>query len=57
MAESIPEGINQKHIEGAIAALDAGEEHKFAPSVGYDLIFRGKAYAPKAVLGMAVYLS
>ena len=50
---SIPEGITREHIIDAIRALDAGVEHPFGESTGYDVLFEGRRYPPKAVVGVA----
>jgi len=49
----LPEGISREHVEQAIAQLDQGVAHRFGSSKEYDLVFAGKAYPPKAVLGVA----
>lgn len=53
MSENIPEGINRQHILAAISDLDSGVPHKFADSTGYDVLFEGRRYPPKAVIGLA----
>jgi 5-methylcytosine-specific restriction protein A len=53
MANSIPEEISKDHVLEAIKRLNAGYEHQFAESTGYDLLFEGKRYPPKAVVGIA----
>lgn len=45
--------VEREHIERAMDALDRGEPHAFGESVGYDLLARGRRYAPKAVFGIA----
>lgn len=49
----IPDGITKEFVLGAIKALDEGEPHAFGPSTGYDLVFDGRRYPPKAVIGLA----
>lgn len=49
----LPPGITRKHLEKAIARLDTGEKHYFADSTGYDVLFNGRRYPPKAVVGVA----
>lgn len=49
----IPEGIRRQDVLDALTSLDRGEPHPFGESTGYDLVERGKHYAPKAVLGLA----
>ena len=53
MSDNIPDGISQDDVKEAIADFDAGVEHDFAPSTGYDLVYRGKHYPPKAIVGLA----
>jgi hypothetical protein len=53
MPKSIPKGLTREHILKAVSDLDAGIEHSFGRSVGYQLIYLGKRYAPKAVIGIA----
>jgi hypothetical protein len=38
---------------GGLADLDAGVEHPFGASTGYELVHQGKRYPPKAVIGLA----
>ncbi len=38
----------------AIRDFDAGVPHAFAASTGYDLVFEGRRYPPKAIVGLAV---
>jgi len=45
--------IKREHILRAIADLNENVPHGFADSTGFDLLFEGKRYAPKAVLGVA----
>lgn len=52
MADGIPDGITREDVIEAIAGFDAGVSHEFAPSTGYDLVFTGKTYPPKAILGL-----
>jgi hypothetical protein len=49
----IPDGITREDVLGAIKRLDAGETHQFSDSVKYDLVYGGRRYAPKAVIGLA----
>lgn len=51
--DQIPEGINSTHIVAAIRKIESGAPNKFAQSTGYDVLFEGKRYAPKAVIGVA----
>jgi len=53
MTGRIPEGITSAQILEAIKMIQAGVPNKFAESTGYDVLFEGKRYAPKAVVGVA----
>jgi len=53
MKDQIPEGIMREHIIKAFSALDRGVEHQFSASTGYDVLYDGLRYAPKAVVGIA----
>jgi len=50
---SLPDGITKQNILAAIHDLDTGVSHAFAASTGYDVLFNGKRYPPKAVVGLA----
>lgn len=54
ISNQIPDNLTREDIQYAINALDRGVQHGFGPSTGYDLLYKGKRYAPKAVLGLAV---
>ncbi len=45
--------LSKENILAAIQELDSGVEHKFGESVRYDVLYNGKRYAPKAVVGLA----
>jgi len=50
----IPDGITQDDVAQAIADLEQGQtDHRFRDSTGYDLLYDGKRYPPKAVIGLA----
>ena len=53
MAERIPKGINQSHIFAAIEDLNNGVAHAFGESTTYDVLYEGRRYPPKAVVGLA----
>ena len=53
MPQSIPKGLTREHVLKALADLDAGIDHPFGKSTGYELVHEGKRYAPKAVIGIA----
>lgn len=49
----IPAGITAADVLGALKRLDAGEDHGFGESTGYDVDYDGKRYSPKAVVALA----
>jgi 5-methylcytosine-specific restriction protein A len=51
--DSIPDSVGRQHILKAIADLDNGIEHAFGRSIGYDVLYEGRRYPPKAVVGLA----
>jgi hypothetical protein len=53
MPTPIPDGIRPEHIIAAIHDLDAGVRHQFGESTIYDLLYEGRRYPPKAVVGLA----
>ena len=53
MPKAIPDGLTRDHVLLALKDLDGGMEHDFGEATGYQLIHDGKAYAPKAVVGIA----
>ena len=53
MPDRIPDGITHDHIIKALRDLDGGVEHAFGESKGYDVLFNGSRYPPKAVMGLA----
>jgi len=53
VSNKIPSGITRQHIVDAIRDLDRGASHAFGESTGYDVLFEGRRYAPKAVIGLA----
>ena len=50
---SLPDTITRDHILAALAAFDGGSAHRFADSTGYDLLYEGRRYPPKAIVGIA----
>jgi 5-methylcytosine-specific restriction protein A len=54
MAKSIPPKLTANHIKEAMRQLDTGLEHRFGTATKYQLDFEGRAYAPKAVVGIAI---
>lgn len=49
----IPDGITTLDVLDALRDLERGIDHPFGPSTGYDLLFNGKRFPPKAVAGLA----
>ena len=52
MPQSIPQGLTPEHVLKALADLDTGAEHLFGQYTGYELLYKGRPYAPKAVIGL-----
>lgn len=53
MTKKIPDSLTRLELLKAIAELDRGIAHEFGESIGYDVLFEGRRYAPKAVVGVA----
>jgi 5-methylcytosine-specific restriction protein B len=53
MPPAVPEGLTRDHVIQALAELDARADHPFGAPTGYELVFEGKRYPPKAVIGLA----
>ena len=53
MPDRIPDGITAAHLIRAIKKIEDASPNKFAQSTGYDVLYKGKRYAPKAVVGVA----
>jgi putative restriction endonuclease len=53
MPQSIPAGLTRENVLKALSDLDSGLQHPFGTPTGYELIYNGKRYAPKAVVGLA----
>lgn len=53
MPQSIPAGLTHEHVLRTLAELDAGIDHPFGQPSCYELVHKGKRYAPKAVVGLA----
>jgi putative restriction endonuclease len=49
----LPDALSAEKILEAVQLFDAGVEHRFAESTGYDLVIDGKRYPPKAIAGIA----
>ena len=52
-ARSLPRALSRDAVLEAIRRFDTGEAHRFADSTGYDLVFNGRRYPPKAIAGLA----
>lgn len=53
MADNIPDGLTRQHLVQAIREYDAGAPHGFAQSTTYDVLYKGRRYPPKAIVGLA----
>ena len=53
MPDQIPDGITRADLLDAIRDFDRGVPHQFAPSTGYDVLYEGKRYPPKPIVGLA----
>lgn len=53
MPDRIPTGITRQLLVAAITDLDKGVPHAFGESTGYDVLYQGHRYPPKAVVGLA----
>ena len=53
MAERLPKNVPRDVIVEAIRRFDDGAQHKFGPSTFYDLLYEGRRYPPKAIVGLA----
>lgn len=52
----LPDGITRAHVIAATEFIDNGLSTNFRDSRKYNLLYGGKRYAPKAVLGLAAQL-
>jgi hypothetical protein len=46
--------VQSDHVRAALRRIDDGERGGFAESTRYDVLFEGKRYAPKRVIGLAL---
>lgn len=46
--------LEREHVLMALAQLDAGAKTRFAKSIKFDVVYMGKRYAPKEVVGFAL---
>ena len=50
----VPSGITVEDVRLAIIDFDEGlAEHRFGQSREYDLVYEGRTYPPKAIVGLA----
>jgi hypothetical protein len=49
----IPRGITRSDVLEAIAQFDLGVPNNFGPATRYELVYDGRTYPPKAVIGLA----
>ena len=52
-AEGIPPGITKEHVIQAIELYERGASHPFEDSIKYDVVWDGRRFPPKALLGIA----
>src|SRR4051794_10124157 len=45
--------VTRPDVEQALGDLDNGVPHPFGPSSTFDLLYEGRRYPPKAVIGLA----
>jgi hypothetical protein len=50
---AIPNGIARRQVLDAIRDYEGGVSHRFGPSTRYDLVYGGRHYPPKAIVGLA----
>src|SRR4051812_39211931 len=49
----IPAGLTRQHVLDAMQGWDIGNKFGFGDSTDYDVLFEGKRYPPKALVGIA----
>lgn len=54
MKKKLPDLIPREYIIAAMRAYDEGITHPFSDSRLYDVVFEGRGYPPKAIIGIAV---
>ncbi|CAM5797783.1 hypothetical protein [Rhizobacter fulvus] len=55
VARTLMKQLQIQHVIAAVQRVDAGEGGGFSESTKYDLLLNGKRYAPKRVVGLALY--
>jgi 5-methylcytosine-specific restriction enzyme A len=53
MPEPLPSSIAREALIQALREFDNGVAHKFGRSTFYDLLYEGRRYPPKAIVGLA----
>ena len=53
MPQKLPNNISSDVIVEAVKSFDNGAHHTFGASTLYDLLFEGRRYPPKAIVGLA----
>lgn len=53
MPDFIPDGLEKADVLQGIEDYKKRKEHRFADSTGYDLVYEGERFPPKAILGLA----
>ncbi len=56
-SRTLPDTLPSEVVREAIGQYDAGTAHGFADSTGYDLVYDGRRYPPKAIVGLAARLA
>ena len=50
---ALPTNISREELLDAFRLFDLGHPHPFGPSTDYDVLYAGKRYPPKAIVGIA----
>lgn len=53
MKKKLPDQLSRECIIAAMRAYDEGVRHQFSESRLYDVVFEGRSYPPKAIVGIA----
>ncbi|MGY8642214.1 MAG: HNH endonuclease [Verrucomicrobiales bacterium] len=57
MANDLPDDVSRNNLIEAIERIEGGMDHAFADSTKYDVLFGGKRFPPKAVVGVAAEIA
>ena len=49
-----PDGLTREHVLESLRRIARGDDHAFAESTGFDVLFESRRYPPKAVVGVAL---